>query len=576
MSEAFPRRQFLKIGAATGLACATLSTLLHDSPLKKSLLSRISPPNSFPIEWLGPDVHTAHRMRNLLPELESQKELLQKNAFEKTVLILGGGVAGLSAAWWLKKNRFSDFEILELESDVGGNSRAGTSNISSFPLGAHYLPIPNAESTEVHLLLEEMGLITGHDSNQKPLFAEEHLVADPEERLFKDGLWQEGLTPKVGVTNEDQKEISRFFALMSEYKSMQGKDGRPAFAIPVSRSSQDEELKRLDQMRFSDFLSKHQFKAVPLLWLLNYSMRDDYGAGIDSVSAWARIHYFAGRRGFAGNAKDHEILTWPEGNHFLIRHYEKMLDGHLKTSCFVARIERKDETYFIYFYDLLKKTWSCCKANHLVYALPQFTAKYLFANSPALNFPVAYAPWIVTNIGLKKIPQGPGFSVAWDNVSYYSKSLGYVVATHQNTVMRPQETVITFYWPQDEQAPQMEREKLLKASAADFWPKILSELEKMHPEIAQDILFVKIWVWGHGMITPVPNYIWNQERQNFIQKFNQLYPHVHFAHTDQTGISIFEEAQYHGVEAARKILKDRKNTSFSAEKSSLFVQGKKI
>src|SRR5215468_3750816 len=42
------------------------------------------------------------------------------------VLIVGGGIAGLSAAWRLLRAGFDDFALLELEPEVGGTSRYGT------------------------------------------------------------------------------------------------------------------------------------------------------------------------------------------------------------------------------------------------------------------------------------------------------------------------------------------------------------------------------------------------------------------------------------------------------------------
>ena len=41
------------------------------------------------------------------------------------VIIVGGGIAGLSAGWKLQQAGFTDFAILELESEVGGNARSG-------------------------------------------------------------------------------------------------------------------------------------------------------------------------------------------------------------------------------------------------------------------------------------------------------------------------------------------------------------------------------------------------------------------------------------------------------------------
>src|SRR3546814_18539275 len=43
-------------------------------------------------------------------------------------------------------------------------------------------------------------------------------------------------------------------------------------------------------------------------------MRDDCGCEPQHVSAWAGIHYFAGRRGWAAEGAGENVLTWPEGN----------------------------------------------------------------------------------------------------------------------------------------------------------------------------------------------------------------------------------------------------------------------
>jgi hypothetical protein len=62
------------------------------------------------------------------------------------VAIVGGGVAGLSAAWKLSKQNFHDFVLLELEKDIGGTSRSGSGSPVGHPWGAHYLPVPFKEN----------------------------------------------------------------------------------------------------------------------------------------------------------------------------------------------------------------------------------------------------------------------------------------------------------------------------------------------------------------------------------------------------------------------------------------------
>ncbi len=60
--------------------------------------------------------------------------------------------------------------------------------------------------------------------------------------------------------------------------------------------------------------------------------------------------------------------------------------------------------------------------------------------------------------------------------------------------------------------------------------------------------------YAHAMIRPVPGFIWGGQRE----KLAVSYPNLHFAHSDLSGISIFEEALVRGYNAAHKILGDQK------------------
>src|SRR5262245_34852649 len=73
------------------------------------------------------------------------------------VAIIGGGVAGLSAGWRFARKGFSDFEILELEPETGGNARCGENHVTAYPWGAQYVPLPKAETVFVRVLFVELG-----------------------------------------------------------------------------------------------------------------------------------------------------------------------------------------------------------------------------------------------------------------------------------------------------------------------------------------------------------------------------------------------------------------------------------
>ena len=69
-----------------------------------------------------------------------------KQHFRVPLVIVGGGIAGLSAAWRLQKRGFSDFVLLEMNSQAGGNARWGESQITAYPWAAHYVPVPGKKS----------------------------------------------------------------------------------------------------------------------------------------------------------------------------------------------------------------------------------------------------------------------------------------------------------------------------------------------------------------------------------------------------------------------------------------------
>jgi hypothetical protein len=80
---------------------------------------------------------------------------------------------------------------------------------------------------------------------------------------------------------------------------------------------------------------------------------------------------------------------------------------------------------------------------------------------------------------------------------------------------------------------------------------IFSDISKAHPDIRKLTTEMNIWLWGHGMIKPSPGFIWSDNRINASLPVDNK---VFFAHADLGGISIFEEAFYHGHQAAKNVL----------------------
>jgi hypothetical protein len=87
---------------------------------------------------------------------------------------------------------------------------------------------------------------------------------------------------------------------------------------------------------------------------------------------------------------------------------------------------------------------------------------------------------------------------------------------------------------------------------------VVPEMEQMHPGITEYIEQVEFWLWGHGMISPSVNYIWGDNRQQGRLPINNQ---VFFAHTDLSGVSIFEEAFHQGIKAAQQVLAHEHTTA---------------
>jgi glycine/D-amino acid oxidase-like deaminating enzyme len=464
------------------------------------------------------------------------------------VAIVGGGMAGLSAAWALTRAGYRDFVLLELEDEAGGTSLSGTGPVTAYPWGAHYVPVPSPSNRPLVALLQEVGAISGRDAAGQPIYAEDVLCRDPQERVFYRGQWSEGLFPRAGATPSEIAELQTFEAAMREYGRRRDARGRRAFALPRLSGSVTDESRRLDAGSMAEFLKERGLGSPRLLWFVEYGCRDDFGATLAQTSAWAGVHYFASRLDeTTGEAAP--FLTWPEGNGRLVRHLAALAGRRLRTACVVTSVEETPAGVTVTWHDERSGEVQALRAQHVVFALPRFLVDRLL--SPAGHPPsgAVYGSWMVANLTLRERPLSRGFPLAWDNVIYDSPSLGYVVATHQRG--REQgPTVLTYYLPLVEDDVRAGRRRLLETSWVAWVELILADLSRAHPALREMVTHVDVWLWGHAMVRPQPGSLWSDA----LTAARLPRGRVHFAHTDLSGMALFEEAQYWGVSAAEAIL----------------------
>lgn len=467
-------------------------------------------------------------------------------------LIIGAGISGLSAAYWLKKQNQKDTIIIDLNNFIGGNSNSGQNEITKYPWGAHYLPIPNLEAKEILSFLNEIDVIQSFDENGVPEYNMEHVCHAPNERLFINGMWQKGLIPSFGVPTSDSQEFQKFFELMSHYKHLLGNDGKKVFDIPIYKSSLDETYTKLDNESFFVFLTQKGFKSSYLQWYLNYCCKDDYGIDIHNCSAWAGIHYFAARYGKAKNLDSSSVLTWPEGNNFLAKKLYENSNATFLHNTIARKIEFNNASVKIYCSNPVTKSDFIIESNKCISATPQFVANKILPKNRQIDLSVNHSSWLVANITLIGLTNEFIENLVWDNVNYGENSLGYIWAENQKiTSHQTSATVITFYYCLSKEASKTERIKAYSLSNNQQKSIIVTELLKCHPELKPNIQKIDTWIWGHGMVAPTIGSIFNPKKHSINNPNNKQFQ---IAHTDLSGISIFEEAFYQGINAAKNII----------------------
>jgi glycine/D-amino acid oxidase-like deaminating enzyme len=499
-------------------------------------------------EIVGPSVGIGHRLRDGFQPRES-------DAWEShDVVIIGGGIAGLSAAWQLHRSGYRDFVLLELEEVAGGTSRSGTSQLVGYPWGAHYLPAPLPENRRLQELLRAVGVYDGEDEQGNPRVAEQFLCRDPEERVFYKGRWYEGLYLHAGESAEDVAQLARFEAEMGRWVEWRDGHGRRAFASPLGGSSDDAEVAPLDRISMAEWMDKAGFTSARLRWLVDYSCRDDYGLRMEQGSAWAGVFYFASRLASAGAAPQ-PLITWPQGNGRLVDHLHGVAKEQVRLGWMVTNVkpvDGKDEVEVTAYSPRTEKV-AGIRAKRVIFAAPQFLVRYLIApyrqEPPAHLNEFQYGSWLVANVHLRGRPAERGFPLAWDNVLYESPSLGYVVATHQRGIDHGP-TILTYYYPFCDDEPRGARERLLAMDWRDCASLVMADLSRAHRDIGALVERIDVMRWGHAMIRPTPGFIWGQSRRSAAAPVGG----IHFANTDLSGVALFEEAFDHGVRAADEVM----------------------
>ena len=241
--------------AAMLLGVATL--LLFNMLVSRRVLARRVPtsPPSLHGRIVGQDHAFAHEVlrRHTIDGAPPADMPVNESA---AVVIVGAGIAGLVAAWSLRRRNVHSVVVLELEEQAGGNARWGDDGPGGllYPWGAHYVPIPSRRARGVRDFFFALGLLRRPSLSPREeaderlgqmnggggaAAAEAELHEDvaqgvptcrsPTERLYypagsargaahgRAGFWRDGLdglVPLEAMGEDDRAQLSRFRSLV--------------------------------------------------------------------------------------------------------------------------------------------------------------------------------------------------------------------------------------------------------------------------------------------------------------------------------------------------------------------------
>lgn len=496
------RRDFVKIGSLASL------------PILLKSCDWVSETNTFPVTVMT-DIHTGHLV------FES-RSFPKSQGIQTDIVIVGGGIAGISAAYQLRNQNFT---LFELSDDLGGTSSSFMHNGIPLCQGAHYdLAYPDYYGQEGLNLLQELGLIEYQSWNKLWSFKDKDYLIPPrrESRCFANGKFRNEVLPEGELSDQ-------FYELMERYVG----------DMPMPTTEINEELRKLNEQTFEEFLEERLNLNDKFIEALDYHMLDDWGGKTDKVSALAGIHYFACR---PYETQVVDLFSPPQGNaYFIEKLSEQLPQKHIKVRHLVKSIKEHEGKLHLEVVDIENQSVEDVKADKVIYAGQKHALKYIMPEQYPSFEHVEYAPWLVINLVLNEDFNQKGF---WQNEMLVEDEtfLGFVDSDMQHHKSDANRVLTAYYC-----LPSASREDLrnVEDNKEQIIAKTLRYIsDYFNEDMSKYVEAAYIKVMGHAMPVPKPGYLFKDANQN------RLYPNMTFAGVDNGRLPLFFEALDSGIQAA--------------------------
>jgi len=420
------------------------------------------------------------------------------------ILIVGGGVSGLSAAYFLRAH---DFLLLEKEPRWGGNASLEEYEGQAFATGSAF----DYQGTASDQLGRELGLAPLLINSPDSTIVNGKWVAD---------TWGAGLAelPYPASVRESFRKFR---------KDM----------LPLAAGNNQEQF---DSIPLSKYLKGYSPEVK--LWWDTYGP-SNYGAKSEDTSAMIALSEL---REEAQAAENDTRVTLPGGNGVLARRLSEVLlakyaDHMIADATIVAVEPRKTDVRVTYFHGGALRAVA---AKFVVMAAPKMIAVRLIsglsdAQTDAMRS-LRYCPYAVINMIFEKAAYDRSYDTWCPGASFADMIVADWVS-RKDPGYKPKNAILTFYTPISE----LDRNKLLSLDGCRrIAANVLRDYHKLLPELTAEPLEVRLYRRGHPIFLSAPDVA-----TKTIPAASRPLDRIVFANTDSLGP---ESLVYAAVDAARR------------------------
>jgi protoporphyrinogen/coproporphyrinogen III oxidase len=489
------RRDFIKFVIAGSVAAGC--------PVDHNLLAASTAPHGARKIVDGEHNEICHKVRDgfdfQIPPVSARKD----------VVIVGGGVSGLAAAYYIKDH---EWMLLEKEPHWGGNAFGMDSHGATYATGAAFMLDDKDDAAQLAKELE-LGLL--------PINSWDGTIHNGE---FVADTWGEGID-KLPYPEKVREDFKKF--------------RKEILAIDL-----DKRRDELDQVPLTNFLKDY----TPELrqWWDGYGP-SNWGAMSHETSAMLAIDDLQSN---AGENRSSTRSTWPGGNGALTKKLAEKLQAKnaahmLAAATIIAVEEQKNEVHVTYTHAGQLKTVA---AKAVIMATPKFITARIVKNLPEAQreamMKIRYIPYPVVNLVYEK----PVFDKGYDTWCPGNSFTDFIVAdwtVRNQPNFNPKVHIISCYTPLHEN----ERYRLLTDEGArDVATKVLRDFKHLMPSTNVDPIEVHIYRRGHPMYMGTPGTF--TKVQPIARKAMKR---IFFACTDSEGPL---STTVGGIQAAKRSLKE--------------------